>query len=111
MTEALGKPVIIDNRPGAGTTIANDLVAKSPPDGHTLLQVNRDMAISPSTYVSLPYDTLQAFAWVGNAVDSPFILAANPSLPAKSLLELRSTLKASRASCPMEILLSVGSRT
>lgn len=100
MTETLGKPVIVDNRPGAGTTIANDLVAKSPPDGHTLLQVNRDMAISPSTYASLPYDTLQSFAWIGNAVDSPFILAANPSLPATSLLEFAQFAKARPGTVP-----------
>jgi tripartite-type tricarboxylate transporter receptor subunit TctC len=93
MGEALGHPVIVDNRPGAGTTIANDLVAKSPPDGHTLLQVNRDMAISPSTYVSLPYDTLKSFTWMGKAADGPFLLAANPSVPAKSLVEFTEYAK------------------
>jgi tripartite-type tricarboxylate transporter receptor subunit TctC len=100
MTEALGQPVIIDNRPGAGTTIANDLVAKSPPDGHTLLQVNRDMAISPSTYASLPYDTLRSFTWIGNAVDSPFILAVNPSVPAKTLLEFAAFAKSKPGTVP-----------
>jgi tripartite-type tricarboxylate transporter receptor subunit TctC len=93
MGEALGQPVIVDNRPGAGTTIANDLVAKSPPDGYTLLQVNRDMAISPSVYATLPYDTLGSFTWMGKAADSPFVLAVNPSVPAKSLLELAAYAK------------------
>lgn len=100
MTEALGQPVIIDNRPGAGTTIAADLVAKSPPDGHTLLQVNRDMAISPSTYVSLPYDTLKSFTWMGKAADGPFILAINPSVPAKSLAEFAAFAKTKPGTVP-----------
>ncbi len=88
MGEGLGQPMIIDNRPGAGTTIANDIVAKAAPDGYTLLQVNRDMTISPSTYASLPYDTLKSFAWIGKAADGPFVLVANKDLPVKSLAEL-----------------------
>jgi tripartite-type tricarboxylate transporter receptor subunit TctC len=100
MGEALGQPVIIDNRPGAGTTIAADLVAKSPPDGHTILQVNRDMAISPSTYATLPYDTLRSFAWIGKTADGPFILAANPSVPAKSLIEFAAYAKTKPGTVP-----------
>ena len=57
MAEILGQPIIIDHRPGAGTSIGSNAVAKASPDGYTLLQVNRDMAISPSVYASLGYDT------------------------------------------------------
>jgi len=94
MSEGLGQPVIIDTKPGAGTTIANDAVAKAAPDGYTLLQVNRDIVIAPSTYASLPYDTLKSFAWIGKAADGPFVLVVNPSVPAKSLAELAALAKA-----------------
>ncbi len=94
VSEGLRQPVIVDNRPGAGTTIASDLVAKAAPDGYTLLQVNRDMAISPSTYATLPYDTLKSFAWIGKAADGPFVLVANPAVAVKSLAELTALAKA-----------------
>lgn len=94
LAEFLKQPVVIDNRPGAGTTIANDTVAKAAPDGYTLLQANRDMTISPSTYKTLPYDTLKAFEWIGNGAYGPFILVANPNLPAKTLTELAILAKA-----------------
>lgn len=100
MTEVLGQPVIIENRPGAGTTIAADLVAKSPPDGHTLLQVNRDMAISPSTYVTLPYDTLRSFTWMGKSADGPFVLAVNPAIPATTLVEFAAYAKTKPGTVP-----------
>ena len=94
MSEGLGQPMIIDTRPGAGTSIANDAVAKAAPDGYTLLQVNRDIGICPSTYATLPYDTLKSFAWIGKAADGPFVLVANPSVPVKSLAELAAMAKA-----------------
>ena len=93
MSEGLGQPIIIDSRPGAGTTIANDVVAKAAPDGYTLLQVNRDMTISPSTYATLPYDTLKGFTWIGNAGFGPFVLVANPQIPAKTLAEFAAMAK------------------
>ena len=93
MGEGLGQAVIVDNRPGAGTTIANDIVAKAAPDGHTLLQVNRDMTISPSTYATLPYDTLKSFAWIGKKADGPFVLVANKDLPVKNLMDLVALAK------------------
>ena len=93
MSAGLRQPIIIDTRPGAGTTIANDAVAKAAPDGYTLLQANRDMTISPSTYAALPYDTLKGFAWIGNAGFGPFVLVANPQVPVKTLADLAALAK------------------
>lgn len=93
LSEGLGQPVIVDNRPGAGTTIANDIVAKAQPDGYTLLQVNRDMTINPATYLTLPYDTLKSFAWIGKKADGPFVLVANNKLPVTNLMELAALAK------------------
>ena len=86
--EGLRQPIIVDNKPGAATTIGSDAVAKAAPDGYTLLLLLRDMTLNPSLMASLPYDTLKSFAWIGKAGDGPFVLVANPSFPAKSLGEL-----------------------
>lgn len=94
MSEGLGQPIIIEGKPGAGTTIASDAVAKAAPDGYTLLQVNRDMCVSASTYANVPYDTQKSFAWIGKAADGPFVLVANPSIPAKTLAEVAALAKA-----------------
>ena len=94
LAEGLGQPVIVENKPGAGTAIANDAVAKAAPDGYTLLQANRDMAINPSVQLSLPYDTLKGFAWIGKSVEVPVLLCVNPKVPAKSLGELAALAKA-----------------
>ena len=94
MGEALGQPIIVDNKPGAATVIGSDAVAKTAPDGHTLLLLLRDMALNPSIMATLPYDTLKSFAWIGKAAEGPFILVVNPSVPAKSLAELAALAKA-----------------
>lgn len=94
LAEGLGQSVVIENKTGAGTAIANDAVAKAAPDGYTLLQVNRDMAINPSVQVSLPYDTLKSFAWIGKSVEVPVLLCVNPKIPAKTLGELAALAKA-----------------
>ena len=59
LTEALGQPVIVENRPGAGGNAAADVVAKSPPDGYTILQNTNGQAISPALYRTLPFDAVQ----------------------------------------------------
>ena len=92
--EFLGQPIVVENKPGAGTTIANDAVAKAAPDGYTLLQPNRDMTISPSIQSALPYDTLKSFAWIGNAANGAFVLCVNPKVPVSSLTELVALAKA-----------------
>lgn len=95
ITEALGQPVIVDNRAGAAGTIGADIAAKSPPDGHTLLLgSNGPLAINPSLYAKLPYDASRDFAPVSLVTVMPFVLVVHPSLPVKSLKELVALAKA-----------------
>jgi tripartite-type tricarboxylate transporter receptor subunit TctC len=94
LQDKLGKPVIVDNRPGAGTVVAANAVAKSQPDGHTLfLAPITTLAIGPHIYKSLPYDTQKDFAPVGLVGSAQFALVANPSLGAKTLPELIALIK------------------
>ncbi|HUP95213.1 MAG TPA: tripartite tricarboxylate transporter substrate binding protein [Burkholderiales bacterium] len=94
LTEALGQPVVIDNRAGAAGTIGADIAAKSPPDGHTLLLgSNGPLAINPSLYAKLPYDAARDFAPVSLVTVMPFVLVVHPSLPVKSVKELIALAK------------------
>ena len=74
LTAALGQPVVIENKPGAGGILGADTVAKAAADGHTLLFANTNIAINPSLYKSLPYDTATAFEPVIHMVYVPFLL-------------------------------------
>src|SRR6266446_1262121 len=94
MSESVGQPVIIENRAGAAGNVAADAVAKSPPDGYTILQNTNGQAISPSLYKSLPFDAVKDFVPVTQLVASQLLLVATPSLPAKSLQELIALAKA-----------------
>src|SRR5499425_2187777 len=94
LSESLGQPVIVENRPGAGGNVAADAVAKSPPDGYTILQNTNGQAISPSLYKSLPFDAVKDFTPVTQLVASQLLLVATPSLPAKSVQELIALAKA-----------------
>lgn len=95
LTEALGQSVIVDNRAGAAGTIGTDIVAKSPPDGHTLLLgSNGPLAINPHLYVKLPYDAVRDFAPVSLVTVMPFLLVTHPSLPVRSVKELIALAKA-----------------
>ena len=94
MGEALGQTVIVDNRPGAGSTIGTDLVAKSTPDGHTLLAVAASFTMSPSLYRNLPFDPVRDFAPISLLSSLPNILVVHPSLPVKSVRELIAFAKA-----------------
>src|SRR6267143_3667357 len=85
LSESLAQPVIVENRPGAGGNVAADAVAKSPPDGYTILQNTNGQAISPSLYKSLPFDAVKDFTPVTQLVASQLLLVATPSLPAKSV--------------------------
>ena len=88
LSEALGQPVIVENRPGAGTNIAQELVAKSAPDGYTLLLGSPAVAINRSLYKKLPFDALRDLTGVSLFAVSPNILVVNPSVQAKNIKEL-----------------------
>ena len=89
LSTQLGQQVVVDNRAGAGTTIAGDIVAKSPPDGYTLfMQDMTTHAINASLYKKLPYDTIKDFTPITLVASSPLMLVVHPSLPVKSVKEL-----------------------
>jgi tripartite-type tricarboxylate transporter receptor subunit TctC len=88
LSEILGQPVIVENKPGAGTNIANEFVAKSTPDGYTLLFNSPAVAINMSLTKNPPYDLLRDFAAVSVFSDSTNILVVPASLPVKSAKEL-----------------------
>ena len=89
ITEALGQPVIIDNRTGAAGMIGAEIAAKSPPDGHTLLLgSNGPLAINPGLYAKMPYDAARDFAPVSLVTIMPFVLVTHPALPVKSVKDL-----------------------
>jgi len=92
--ESLGQSIVIENKPGAGSMIGSDMVAKSPPDGHTLLIVSSTHVISPWIYKSVPYDPIKGFAPVSKLVDSPYVLLTNPKVPAKNVQEFIALAKA-----------------
>jgi tripartite-type tricarboxylate transporter receptor subunit TctC len=94
MVEALGQPVIIDSRPGAGTNIAMEYVVKSPPDGYTLLINSPPVAINMSLYKNLPFDTLRDFATFSVFSATPNVLVVHPSVPARSIKELIALARA-----------------
>ncbi len=100
-TDAWGQQVVADNRPGAGGTIATEMVARATPDGYTLLMVSMGHAITPALY-KLHYDTIKDFAPISLFVQSPSILAVHPSVPAKNVQELIAFVKPR----PGEILFS-----
>ena len=93
LAEQWGQQVVVDNRPGAGGTIGNDIVAKSAPDGHTLLVSSSTMAIGPALYKNLSSDVLRDFAAVTLIADQPSIIAVNAKVPAKTLSELIALFK------------------
>jgi tripartite-type tricarboxylate transporter receptor subunit TctC len=95
MSANLGQPVIVDNRPGAGTTIAGDIVSKAAPDGYTLwFQDITSHAINASLYARLPYDSLKDFTPVALVASTPLMLVVHPSTPTQNVQELISYLKA-----------------
>jgi tripartite-type tricarboxylate transporter receptor subunit TctC len=85
LTEAWGQPVVIDNRPGGGTIIGTELVAKAPPDGYTILLCTNTHAVNASLYRKLPYDSIRDFAMVSLLATAPNILVVNSALPAATL--------------------------
>ena len=88
MQEAWGQAVVVDNRPGANSNIAIELVAKAPADGYTLLFNAAGMVINPAMYASFPVDVLRDFEPISQVGTFPFVLAVHPSVPAHSVKEL-----------------------
>jgi tripartite-type tricarboxylate transporter receptor subunit TctC len=88
LRDALGQGVVPDFRPGAGGNLANELAAKAPPDGYTVLLTSGSITISPSLYPKLGYDTFRDFTPVSNLASVPNVMVVHPSVPAKTLDEL-----------------------
>ena len=88
LKSGLDATVIVENKPGAGTTLGADLVAKSEPDGYTLLMAtSTTLAINKTLYRKLPYDPVKDFAPIGLVAGVPFALIVNPEIPVKTLPE------------------------
>ena len=94
LSASMGQQFIIENKAGAGSTIGTDFVAKSAPDGYTLVMVSSTHAISPWIYKSMPYDPIKAFTPVGKLVDSAYVLLVNPKVPARNVQEFIALAKA-----------------
>ena len=94
LAAAWGQAVVVDNRPGAGGTIGADFVAKSAPDGYTLLAgVTGSNAIAQALYPKLPYDVMKDFSPVSMIVSAPLVLAVNPDVEAKTAAEFLALIK------------------
>ncbi len=98
LQKSLGKPVLIENKPGAAFMLATQHVAAAPPDGHTLLvATSGPMAINPSLYKQISYDPEKDFTPVALYLKSPFVLVIDPALPVKSVPELIRFMKDAKA--------------
>lgn len=93
LSQSLGQPVVVENRPGGGGTIAIDTVAKANPDGYTILAVSASHTLNPSFGKKLPYDPIKDFAPVTLMALSPYVLTVHPSVPANSVKELIALAK------------------
>jgi tripartite-type tricarboxylate transporter receptor subunit TctC len=95
LSRQLGQQVVVENKPGAGTTIASDYIAKAPPDGYTIwLQDITTHAINANLYSKLPYDSLKDFTYIAMVASTPLMLVVHPSTPANNVRELVALLKA-----------------
>ena len=94
MSKALGQQLVIENRGGAGSTIGTEVVAKSPPDGYTLLLVSAAHVINPAMIKKLPYDSIRDFAPISVVADVPTAFAIHPTLPVKNVKEFIALAKA-----------------
>jgi tripartite-type tricarboxylate transporter receptor subunit TctC len=94
LNASLGRPAIVDNRPGGGGSIATEIVARSAPDGHTLLVTSAAHAIHPNFHPKLPYDPVADFAPVALMTSVHFALVVHPSLPVATVKELIAVAKA-----------------
>jgi len=97
LSDALKQPVVVDNRPGAASNIAAELVATSPKDGHTIFLGTVSTSINPSLYRKLAYDALRDFAPVTQVTSTPFLAAVHPSLPVRNIKDLIALAKSNPA--------------
>ncbi len=94
LSASMGQQFVIENKAGAGSIIGTDFVAKSAPDGYTLVMVSTTNVISPWIYKSMPYDPIKSFTTVTKLVDSPYVLLVNPKVPARNVQEFVALAKA-----------------
>jgi tripartite-type tricarboxylate transporter receptor subunit TctC len=94
LSKRLGQSVFVENKPGAGATIGSEIVAKSPPDGYTLLLASQTNAISASMYKDLTFDPIEDFAPISLIGREPGVLVVNPALPVKTFQEFVAYVKA-----------------
>lgn len=95
LSDVLGQQVIIENRPGAGATLAADAAARAPSDGYTLHMAETGLLIAPAMYPKLPFDVLKAFLPIAGVASLPLALVVNPAISAKSTQELVLLLRQS----------------
>jgi tripartite-type tricarboxylate transporter receptor subunit TctC len=94
LAPAIGQPIVIENKPGAGSTIGTAEVANAQPDGYTLAMISTAHVISPHLYKAMPYDPLKSFAPVMKLAEGPYVLVIHPSLPVRTVGELIALAKA-----------------
>jgi len=94
ITEQTGQPVVVENRPGAGTTLGTDIAARAVPDGNTLLMATFSHAVNATFYRRLPYDTIKSFSAVTLVASAPNVLEVHPSVPVKTTQDLIALAKA-----------------
>ncbi|MBI4189313.1 MAG: tripartite tricarboxylate transporter substrate binding protein [Betaproteobacteria bacterium] len=94
LSEQLAVPVVVDNRPGAGSMLGTEIVARAAPDGYTLLTASAELSINPSLQPKIPYDALKDFAPISQTVSSQYALSTHPSVPVKSVKEFIALAKA-----------------
>jgi tripartite-type tricarboxylate transporter receptor subunit TctC len=94
LSESFGQPVIVENKPGGGAIVATEYVAKSVPDGYTLLMSASGISINPAVYAKLPYDAVKDFVAVSELGSFPLIMVVNASSPIKTVAELVAYAKA-----------------
>ena len=100
--EALGQPVVIENKPGAGQVVGSDFVAKAKPDGYTLLAPGVPIAFNTALGRKLPYDAIKDFTPISHVVSQPLLVVVHPGLPVNSMATLIAYAKAQPASAPLQ---------
>jgi tripartite-type tricarboxylate transporter receptor subunit TctC len=95
LSVAMGQQFVIENKPGAGSTIGTDFVAKAAPDGYTLVMVSTAHVLGPWVYKKVPYNALKDFTVICKLVDSAYVFVVNPNVPAKNVKEFIALAKAS----------------